>query len=49
MSELIAAGILLLLVISHPCIDSLFSLLRRSAKRESAADDLEVDPQPDPS
>jgi hypothetical protein len=46
MSELIAAGILFVIVLSDPCFDKIFTMLRRTAQKQIASDDCAVAGQP---
>jgi hypothetical protein len=44
-SLLIAAGILFVITLSDPAVNTLFALLRRTAQRRIEADDFESAPQ----
>lgn len=48
-SFLIAVGILFVLTLADPFVDSLFAMLRRDAQRQVAADDAETGTQTAPS
>ncbi len=45
LSLLIAAGVLFVLTLSDPCINSIFAMLRRTAQKQIEADDLQAGTQ----